>query len=81
MTEPNSADRLTNQPNGTAQAQDELTDALELDLYGDDDEFDPLEIDYNDIDQEEMDDDNPYDTIDYPTIRNMPGESRHHDPV
>lgn len=81
MTEPNSADRLTNQPNGTAQAQDELTDALELDLYGDDDEFDPLEIDYNDIDQEEMDDDNPYDTIDYPTIRNMPEESRHHDPV
>lgn len=45
-----------------------------------DEEFDPLEVDDADIDQEWMDDLNPYDTIDYPTMRNMP-ESVHHDPV
>lgn len=39
-----------------------------------DDEFDPLAVDDADIDQENMDDDNPYDTIDYPTMRNMPEE-------
>lgn len=35
-------------------------------------EFDPLAVDEFEIDQEEMDDDNPYDTVDYPTMRNMP---------
>lgn len=37
-----------------------------------DDEFDPLEVDDLSIDQEDMDDDNPLDTVDYPTMRNMP---------
>lgn len=37
-----------------------------------DDEFDPLAVDDYDIDQENMDDDNPYDTVDFPTLRNMP---------
>ena len=49
--------------------------ALELvqDSYNDlDDEFDPLAADDLDIDQEDMDDDNPLDTVDYPTLRNMP---------
>lgn len=64
-----------------ATADDLLADDLSFDLYGEEEDFDPLEIDYNDIDQEEMDDDNPYDTIDYPTMRNMPEESHHHDPV
>lgn len=64
-----------------ATTDDLLADDLSFDLYGEEEGFDPLEIDYNDIDQEEMDDDNPYDTIDYPTVRNMPEESRHHDPV
>lgn len=54
---------------------------LEFSLYGEEEDFDPLEISYDDIDQEDMDDDNPYDTIDYPTMRNMPEEARHHDPV
>ena len=35
-------------------------------------EFDPLEINDDVIDQEDMDDDNPYDTVDYPTMREMP---------
>ncbi len=35
-------------------------------------EFDPLEIDDSIINQEDMDDDNPYDTVDYPTMREMP---------
>lgn len=37
-----------------------------------DDEFDPLAVDDLAINQEDMDDDNPLDTIDYPTMRNMP---------
>ena len=37
-----------------------------------DDEFDPLAVDDGLIDQEEMDDDNPLDTVDFPTMRNMP---------
>lgn len=37
-----------------------------------DEEFDPLEVNDDEINQEEMDDDNPYDTIDYPTVRNDP---------
>ena len=51
-----------------------------LDLLAFDDEFDPLAVDDSIIDQEWMDDENPYDTIDYPTMRNMP-ETVHHDPV
>ena len=51
-----------------------------LDLLAFDDEFDPLAVDDSVIDQEWMDDENPYDTIDYPTMRNMP-ETVHHDPV
>lgn len=38
------------------------------------DEFDPLAADDSVIDQDEMDDDNPYDTVDFPTLRNMPVE-------
>lgn len=42
-----------------------------------DDAFDPLLVDDLDIDQEEMDEDNPLDTVDFPTMRNMPeGASR-----
>lgn len=51
-----------------------------LELLAFDDEFDPLAVDDSEIDQEWMDDENPYDTIDYPTMRNMP-ETVHHDPV
>lgn len=51
-----------------------------IELVAFDDEFDPLEVDDSIIDQEWMDDDNPYDTVDYPTMRNMP-ESVHHEPV
>lgn len=52
-----------------------LQEALdeEFDL---DDEFDPLEVSDEDIDQEEMEDENPYDTVDYPTMRNMPETMR-----
>lgn len=35
-------------------------------------EYDPLEVDDSIINQEDMDDENPYDTTDYPTLRNMP---------
>lgn len=46
------------------------------DFFDDDfdfvDEFDPLAVSDDDINQEEMDDDNPYDTIDFPTMRNTP---------
>ena len=55
-----------------------VEDTLELLAF--DDEFDPLAVDDSDIDQEWMDDENPYDTIDYPTMRNMP-ETVHHEPV
>lgn len=41
-------------------------------VLGLDDEFDPLMADDLVIDQEDMDDDNPLDTVDYPTMRNMP---------
>ena len=51
-----------------------------FELLAFDDEFDPLAVDDSEIDQEWMDDENPYDTIDYPTMRNMP-ETVHHDPV
>lgn len=39
-------------------------------------DYDPLEVDDSVIDQEDMDDDNPYDTTDYPTMRNMPESMR-----
>ena len=55
-----------------------VLDTIALDAF--DDEFDPLAVDETIIDQEWMDDENPYDTIDYPTMRNMP-EAAHHDPV
>lgn len=45
-----------------------------------DDEFDPLAVDETIIDQEWMDDENPYDTVDFPTMRNMP-DTVHHEPV
>ena len=46
---------------------------LDQDSYDElDDEFDPLAADDFIIDQEDMDDDNPLDTVDYPTLRNMP---------
>ena len=41
-------------------------------ILGLDDEFDPLLVDDLQIDQEDMDDDNPLDTVDFPTMRNMP---------
>ena len=62
------------QHQGSAGAEDTL------ELLAFDDEFDPLAVDDSEIDQEWMDDENPYDTIDYPTMRNMP-ETVHHDPV
>ena len=42
------------------------------DLWDEEDEFDPLAVDDLEINQEDMDDDNPLDTVDYPTMRNMP---------
>jgi hypothetical protein len=46
---------------------------MKVDLFeAFDEDYDPLAVDDDDIDQEEMDDDNPYDTVDYPTVRNMP---------
>lgn len=47
---------------------DDSFDAV-LDEEGD---FDPLQADDLEIDQEDMDEDNPQDTVDYPTMRNMP---------
>ncbi|MCC6108837.1 MAG: hypothetical protein LIV29_02195 [Denitrobacterium sp.] len=41
-------------------------------VFDEDDDFDPLAVDDSVIDQEDMDDDNPYDTVDYPTMREMP---------
>ncbi len=52
-------------------SEENMDEALEFD-----DEFDPLAVDDLDIDQEEMDDENPLDTVDYPTMRNMPPEMR-----
>jgi hypothetical protein len=60
-------------------AQNESVDVEVINLFDDADDFDdfdPLEIDDMEINQEEMDDDNPYDTIDFPTMRNMPEEVR-----
>ncbi len=48
---------------------DTLLDELEQD-------YDPLAVDDSIIDQQDMDDDNPYDTTDYPTLRNMPEDMR-----
>lgn len=50
-----------------AMAEDQI-----VDLWDEEDEFDPLAVDDLDINQEDMDDDNPLDTVDYPTMRNMP---------
>lgn len=41
------------------------------------DDFDPLFASDEDINQDDMDDDNPYDTVDYPTLRNMPEDFGH----
>lgn len=42
-------------------------------IFDDDEEdFDPLFAADGDIDQEDMEDENPYDTVDYPTMREMP---------
>ena len=46
-------------------------------VVGFDDDFDPLFAGDDDINQEDMDDDNPYDTVDYPTLRNMPEDFGH----
>lgn len=51
-----------------------------VDLWDEEDEFDPLAVDDLDINQEDMDDDNPLDTVDYPTMRNMP-EDMHRESV
>jgi hypothetical protein len=59
--------------------QSDAIDVEVINLFDDADDFDdfdPLEIDDMEINQEEMDDDNPYDTIDFPTMRNMPEEVR-----
>lgn len=40
-------------------------------------EFDPLAADDAEIDQQDIDDDNPLDTVDFPTVRNMPESMRH----
>ena len=50
-----------------AMAEDQI-----VDLWDEEDEFDPLAVDDLDINQEDMDDDNPLDTVDYPPMRNMP---------
>lgn len=49
-----------------------MTNTSFEEAFGLDDEFDPLAVDDLAIDQEDMDDDNPLDTVDYPTMRNMP---------
>ncbi|WP_281654245.1 hypothetical protein [Eggerthella sinensis] len=49
-----------------------MSDVSFDEVLGLDDEFDPLMVDDLMIDQEDMDDDNPLDTVDYPTMRNMP---------
>lgn len=45
-------------------------------IFDEEEDFDPLEVNDGDIDQEDMDDDNPYDTVDYPTMREMPQHMR-----
>ena len=42
-----------------AMAEDQI-----VDLWDEEDEFDPLAVDDLDINQEDMDDDNPLDTVD-----------------
>lgn len=50
-----------------------MTDDIKLnESFSEDEEFDPLAAHEFDIDQEDMEDENPYDTVDYPTVRNMP---------
>ena len=49
-----------------------MADDKEGVLFDEEEEFDPFDVDDFDIDQEYMDDDNPQDTVDYPTMRNMP---------
>lgn len=53
-----------------------MSEETKDDILDFDDEFDPLAVDDLDINQEDMDDDNPLDTVDYPTMRNMPEEMR-----
>lgn len=53
-----------------------MPEEMKDDILDFDDEFDPLAVDDLDIDQEDMDDDNPLDTVDYPTMRNMPEDMR-----
>lgn len=52
-----------------------MSDSLEPEGF--DDDFDPLFADDEVIDQNDMDDDNPYDTVDFPTLRNMPQDFDH----
>ncbi len=49
-----------------------MTEAAFSGLLDMDDEFDPLAVDDTEIDQENMDEDNPFDVVDFPTMRNMP---------
>lgn len=49
-----------------------MPEKIFADIIEMDDEFDPLMVDDEEINQEDMDDDNPLDTVDYPTMRNMP---------
>ena len=46
-----------------------MTDSLEPEGFEGD--FDPLFADDTAIDQNDMDDDNPYDTVDFPTMRKI----------
>lgn len=62
-----------------ANATNKLFDDASI-MDGFDDEFDPLAVDDGVIDQDDMDDDNPLDTVDYPTMRNMP-DALHRDNV
>lgn len=55
----------------TPEADSELEESF-FDEEDDYDGYDPLAAENDLVDQEEMDDDNPYDTIDYPTMREMP---------
>ncbi|MGN0038831.1 MAG: hypothetical protein ACI36Y_06855 [Coriobacteriales bacterium] len=45
---------------------------LDEGLYFDEEDFDPLQAPDDEYDPEQIDDDNPYDTVDYPYMRNMP---------
>lgn len=48
-----------------------MDDSLKL-MLEEEDEFDPLATDDFVLDDEDIDDDNPYDTVDYPMMREMP---------